>query len=188
MSIDEGFFNQLYQKNRDPWDFATSPYELFRYHRICEVIQHKRHDWIFEAGCSIGVLTSKLAHLAKYVEAIDISKIAIAQAQRHCQHLTNVYLKSTPLPDYLFNPATDLIVLSEIGYYFTYREWCALLDKIISQMRPNTHILASHWLGESQDHLTSGDEVHNTFALFNELQRVHQERHQAFRLDYWIKK
>ncbi|MBN9229894.1 MAG: methyltransferase domain-containing protein [Legionella sp.] len=188
MSIDAAFFNQLYEGNDDPWNFTTNSYELFRYQRICDVIQNKKHAWIFEAGCSIGILTAKLAQFAEQVEAIDISEVAIQHAQKKCQHINNITFSASTLLDYAMSPATDLIILSEIGYYFTHSEWRLILDKIITQMRPNSYILASHWLGQSSDHLISGDAVQDTFSLFSNLYEVHQEQHPGFRLGYWLKK
>lgn len=123
------FFESLYRNNPDPWQFATSPYELNRYQRICEVISHKKHRYAFEAGCSIGVLTKKLAQLAKFVEAIDISSLATSRALIYCNELKNVRIQCDSLINYPINSKIDLIILSEIGYYFYPNEWgCCFLN------------------------------------------------------------
>jgi hypothetical protein len=79
----------------------------------------------------------------------------------------------------------DLLVLSEIGYYFTPRDWNALLDRLIAPLEPGTTVLASHWLGESDDHLMHGDDVHAILRSRRDLRLTQQERHETFRLDRW---
>lgn len=188
MNINADFFEKMYQKNSDPWGFATVPYELYRYQRICKVINHKRHNLIFEAGCSIGVLTEKLANLADFVEAIDISPTAISLAQARCNYLENVRVTCNSLTDYPYINSPDLIILSEIGYYFDSIEWKKILVQLIKNTPYSFYLLASHWLGTSSDHLLSGDEVHTIVCSMKDLHSVYSERHDNFRLDYWIKK
>lgn len=103
----------MYQRDPDPWQFASNAYELNRYQRICDVISHKKHQYVFEAGCSIGVLTKQLS-LAEFVEAIDISPTAVDLAQSHCSELKNVIIHCDSLKTYPLNTKTDLIILSEI--------------------------------------------------------------------------
>ena len=187
MNIKAEFFETLYQYDSDPWRFASSSYELYRYHQICSIIRHQKHKYTFEAGCSIGILTEKLAHFSEFVEAIDISPTATSLALSRCNSLNNIKIHCSSLENYSINPHTDLIILSEIGYYFTPEEWRLVLQKMLTTCVPPFYILASHWLGFSPDHLLSGDEVHSIINSLRAFQLRHQERHENFRLDYWIK-
>jgi hypothetical protein len=56
-------FETLYQESGDPWGFASNQYELMRYKHIYNALLNRRYNTIFEPGCSIGVLTEKLATL-----------------------------------------------------------------------------------------------------------------------------
>ncbi|MBI2786888.1 MAG: class I SAM-dependent methyltransferase [Legionella longbeachae] len=188
MNINGDFFEKLYKKNPDPWGFSHVPYELYRYQRICDVIGHKKHKLIFEAGCSIGVLTKKLANLAYFVEAIDISRTATSLAKIRCSNLENVKINCLSLRDYSFIKPPDLIILSEIGYYFDAQEWEKILSRILESCSYPSYILASHWLGTSSDHLLTGEEVHSIMSSIKNLQKIHSETHTNFHLDYWIKK
>lgn len=187
MNINAKFFETMYQNNPDPWRFASSVYELNRYEVICDIVRNQHPHYIFEAGCSIGVLTEKLAHLAQFIEAIDISLTATALAQKRCHALNNVRIQCDSLTSYVASPKTDLFILSEIGYYFHAEEWANIIKKIILTRTSSFHLLASHWLGRSSDHILSADEVHSIICSLNVFQLKHSVRTKDFRLDYWGK-
>ncbi len=188
MNIKANFFESLYQNNPDPWHFASSTYELNRYKRICEIVHHQKPSYVFEAGCSIGILTEQLAHLAEFVEAIDISSTATLAAQIRCCELRNVRIQWGSLGNYSIPSKADLIILSEIGYYFSREEWRNIIKNIATTCTPPFYLLASHWLGTSADHILSGDEVHSIIHSLGIFELKHSERNKDFRLDYWVKK
>ena len=81
----------------------------------------------FEPGCSIGVLTERLARICDQVEAMDISPTAVARTRDRCGLLQNVTVSHGALPVDLPTGYFDLIVLSEIGYYLSRRSWHSLV-------------------------------------------------------------
>jgi 2-polyprenyl-3-methyl-5-hydroxy-6-metoxy-1,4-benzoquinol methylase len=177
----------MYQRNRDPWKFASSEYELKRYQNIYTLLRHKRYQSIFEPGCSIGVLTKKLAFLGNEIRGVDISPTAISIAQHRCAHLKNVFFECQALENCTINNKTDLIVLSEIGYYFHATEWMNIIERLVANSSPKLMILASHWLGVSQDHCMAGDEVHHIINSIKGLSCEYSQRTLNFRLDRWVK-
>jgi SAM-dependent methyltransferase len=181
------FFEAKYGAQPDPWNFATSDYELSRYDAILAALSHRRYHCIFEPGCSIGVLTERLAPLGDSVVAVDFSPTAVAQAQARCAHLFGVNIECTSFPERIAQGGFDLIVLSEIGYYFSAQEWATLTARAIHAMVPGATLLASHWLGHSEDHRITGDAVHEILRTNHQLKLEHSERHAAFRLDRWIR-
>ncbi|USQ15414.1 methyltransferase domain-containing protein (plasmid) [Legionella lytica] len=187
MNINAEFFEMMYQNNPDPWRFASNAYELNRYEKICDIVRNQRPHYIFEAGCSIGILTEKLAQIAQFVEAIDISHTAATIAQKRCHALANVKIQCDSLSNYVANPNTDLFILSEIGYYFYPEEWENIIKKILISKTSSFHLLASHWLGTSSDHILSADEVHSIICSLNVFQLKRSVRTKDFRLDYWEK-
>jgi hypothetical protein len=86
-------------------------------------------------------------------------------------------------------PATgfDLIVLSEIGYYFAADEWTRMAYALLEPMPKGGTLLATHWLGNSQDHRITGDEVHEILLSLPNIQLEHSERHERFRIDRWVR-
>jgi len=187
------FFEAKYHHVADPWNFATSRYELNRYARIMASLHPRRFARAFEAGCSIGVLTKQLAGICHHVDALDISVTAVNYALQRCRHLGNVDIRvgsvRTEVPRRLYN----LIVMSEIGYYFTRQELWELGSDLSARLLPGGILLGAHWLGHSSDHLLSGDEVHETLASLPNLQVTFSQRHldsgtgrgTGYRIEHW---
>jgi SAM-dependent methyltransferase len=181
------FFEQKYRMQSDPWNFAGSDYELGRYDAIIAALTHKHYRRGFEPGCSIGVLTERLAYVCEFVEAIDFSPTAVAEAQRRCSYLANVDIRCASTAERMPATGFDLIVLSEIGYYFAADEWTRMAYALLEPMPKGGTLLATHWLGDSQDHRISGDEVHEILLALPNIQLEHSERHERFRIDRWVR-
>ncbi|NYF88754.1 SAM-dependent methyltransferase [Tunturiibacter empetritectus] len=181
------FFEAKYRENADPWDFSRSAYELRRYDSIINAISHRTYRRAFEPGCSIGVLTERLAAYCDAVDAIDFSPSASMQAQRRCAHLPNVEVRCAALPDGVPVKDFDLLVLSEIGYYFSPQTWQQITSTFVDSIPQGATVLAAHWLGHSQDHYISGDEVHEILLAHPGLLVEHSERNQNMRLDRLVR-
>lgn len=185
------FFDAMYQASQDPWNFSADPYEQFRYRTILQALQPGPYRRAFEPGCSVGALTVGLATICERVDACDFSQAAADQARGRCLSLPGVTVRCMSLNNTVSYAEYDLIVLSEVGYYFSTAAWQCLVNDILDSMQPGTTLLASHWLGNSQDHVLSGDEVHN-MVKHPQLRHEHGERHPdkehgGFRLDKWRK-
>jgi len=180
----QAFFEQMYADARDPWAFATSAYEQRRYATTLEALGPRRFHRAFEPGCSIGVLTERLASICDQVEAMDISPTAIVRAQDRCRSLSNVVIRQGALPDQIPQGQFDLIVFSEIGYYFDPKTLLAVAQELVNRLTSDGIFLAAHWLGASPDHLLDGDQVHGILASMN-LPLISSERYEGFRLDGW---
>jgi len=181
------FFEAMYEAYEDPWGFATSPYESERYEAILCALKNRRYGRAFEPGCSIGVLTVRLATICDSVEAMDISPTAIAQARERTKHLDNVRTTCGALPTFIPPGTFDLIVFSEIGYYFTESDLYSVAIALSRRINQSGSFLAAHWLGESSDHLLSGDRVHEILNQIPDLVLRHGERHAGFRLGVWTR-
>jgi trans-aconitate methyltransferase len=183
----QAFFEEKYRRSTDPWDFATSAYEQQRYSTILNAIRHRHYNHAFEPGCSVGVLTEQLATFCDRVDATDIALSAVAQTRRRTQRLPNVQTTCGALPALIPDGTFDLIVFSEIGYYFTEKALFSLAKELVNRNCKSGVFLAAHWLGESPDHLLSGDRVHEVLAQVPDLSLQHAERHPGFRLDLWTR-
>jgi cyclopropane fatty-acyl-phospholipid synthase-like methyltransferase len=177
------FFEAKYQENPDPWDFSSDAYEIERYDVIIRAISHRRYHRAFEPGCSIGVLTERLAAYCDAVDAIDFSPTAAGLAQARCAHLAHVEVCCAAMPDGMPAKAFDLLVLSEIGYYFTFPVWQRISSTAIESLPQGATVLAAHWLGHSKDHCISGDQVHEILLSHPKLRVQHTERNRYMRLD-----
>jgi SAM-dependent methyltransferase len=183
----EAFFEAKYAASADPWHFATSPYERTRYTAILRALAGRRYRRAFEPGCAIGVLTSELAGICDAVEAIDISASAVAQARERCRDCPGVRVSKGKLPDDIPAGVFDLIVFSEIGYYFEPEMLAQIAALLVGRLALQGVFLAAHWLGDSPDHRLTGDQVHAWLERTPGLARTLAERYEGFRIERWIR-
>jgi SAM-dependent methyltransferase len=181
------FFDHKYRENPDPWDFARSEYEQSRYDAIVAALGDRQYQRAFEPGCSVGELTYRLAERCALVDAMDISALAIDRAKYRCRELPNVAFHVGGLPHQIPEGEFDLIVFSEIGYYFEEASLQELGNILVRRMRTSGTLLAAHWLGTSKDHVLSGDRVNEILSGLPGLRLDHSERHVGFRLDRWAR-
>ena len=191
-TTDREFFEQMYKASGDPWAFASSEYETDRYEATIRALKHRRYERAFEPGCSIGVLSAKLATLCWHVDAMDISPTAVEEARRRCRDLANVETTCGTLPDSIPDGEFDLIVFSEIGYYFEEDVLRRLGETLVSRLRTGGVLLGVHWLGRSKDHLLKGDRVHEILGSIDGIALEVSERHESgdggFRLERWVRR
>jgi SAM-dependent methyltransferase len=184
-NLSADFFEAKYKDSPDPWNFARSAYEQHRYDEIIKSLGERHFHRAFEPGCSIGVLTERLAAICDQVYATDISATAITRARARCSGQLGVFIEEGSLTDSLPSAVFDLIVLSEVGYYLDSRALVALARNLTDCLTPDGVILAAHWLGTSNDHVLTGDQVHDILSANLGLERIHSHRYEGFRLDLW---
>ena len=180
-------FEAHYASAADPWKFESSPYEQSRYECLLRALSRGHYAVVYEPGCSIGVLTAKLAAIADAVIATDVARTAISHARARCRNLPNVTLSCGDVTTFTPSAAPDLIVFSEIGYYFDAIELMRTASRLSQALRPGGEFMAAHWLGSSTDHMLHGDEVHETLRASLPLKWVKGERYARFRIDCWVK-
>ena len=89
-SLDRDYFARVYAHTSDPWKFATSPYENAKYDATIAALGTRRFEAGFEIGCSIGVLTARLAARCEALLSIDINERTLEAARARCGGLPNV--------------------------------------------------------------------------------------------------
>jgi methylase of polypeptide subunit release factors len=191
MTVDttsQAFFERMYRENADPWNFATSEYERRRYEAILRALADRHFKRCFEPGCSIGVLTEQLAMRCDEVDAIDISPTAVKLAQHRCRQSPNAHITCRSMTHPIAEETFDLVVFSEIGYYFEEQTLRDILLTLVARMETTGIMVASHWLGSSPDHLLSGDRVHEIIGESDKLIHTRAERYADFRLDCWSRR
>jgi SAM-dependent methyltransferase len=184
------FFERMYQASPDPWSFTSSEYEQERYARTLEFVPPDCFHRVFEPGCSIGELTAGLAERCGRVTAIDIAESAVESARERCRLLDNVEVHQGSLVDDVPAGPFDLVVLSEIGYYFTERQLIDVGLDLASRIEASGQLLAVHWTGVSSDHVLSGSRVHEILGDHLPMEHLHHEARSwddrdGFVLDIW---
>jgi trans-aconitate methyltransferase len=180
-------FEQRYRVDPDPWQFATSAYERERYAITMESLAQDRYTNAFEPGCSVGELTALLAPRCDRLLATDVSPTAVEKARERCAGYGNVRVECGDLRTVALDTPMDLIVLSELAYYFEVKQLEDISHRLAAALGAGGTLLAVHWLGESVDHVLHGDEAHGILVHSLPLRHVVAKRYPGFRLDQWLR-
>ena len=177
-------FEAMYQIDRDPWNFAYDPYERSRYEAVVAALPAGRFEFGFEPGCSVGELAALVAPRCNRYLAIDIAPTAVATARARCRHLPHVEVQTAALPVAIPTRGVDLLVFSEIGYYFDEPALASIIEQLRDRLVGRAVVVACHWLGSSGDHVLSGDRVHE---LLNDTLGTPTNgwRARDYRIDLW---
>jgi protein-L-isoaspartate O-methyltransferase len=184
-------FENRYRENPDPWNYRASPYQRGKYQVTLEALSRPRYGNAFEPACSVGELTAMLASRCSRLLATDVSETAVQQARRRCAGLHHVRIERRDLRADFDNHAEerpfDLIVFSEVGYYFDIESLSTLARRLADALCTNGELIAVHWRGHSSDHVLHGDEVHRCLLHTLPLQHRLGDHHPGYRLDSWLK-
>lgn len=183
-TIDAGWFEALYTAAPDPWRFRDSPYERAKYDRTLSALPRERYRSGIEVGCAIGVLTVRLAERCEALLAIDAASTAVAAAAEATRDLAHVRIETRVLPGEAPRGSFDLIVLSEVLYYFDEGDLARMAAWTAEALAPGGDVVLVHWTGET-DYPLSGDAASDGFiaALRDAVIVTRGERHQHYRLD-----
>ena len=183
--VDPAYFEQLYQRDPDPWKFATSDYERDKYAATLAALpEGRRFRRCFEVGCSIGVLTRQLAARCDTLLGVDVSETALAQARERCADLAAVELQFMAVPAAWPQGRFDLIVFSEVLYYLGIPGIHEAARRSLECLDEGGTIVLVNWHGVT-DGACTGDEAARLFIedAASRLQVVRGERAEKYRVD-----
>ncbi len=191
-SLDPAYFDRVYQANDDPWSFETSPYERDKYRATMAALPRERYQSAFEIGCSIGVLTELLAQRCDQLLSVDASEMPLQKARARLADAPNVTLRQMNVPAEFPDGSFDLIMLSEVGYYWAMPDLTRARQLIVDRLAPGGHLLLVHWTPPVHDYPLTGDQVHDFFMEQTQpdgpLQHLLNQRQETYRLDLFVKK
>ena len=172
MTLDAGYFRDLYAASPDPYGLAERWYEARKYAISLALLPRERYGAAFEPGCSIGVLTARLAARCDSLLACDAVPEAVASARTRTAGLPGVHVERHSVPGEWPPGSFDLIVFSELLYYFDDADLDSVLSLGAGALRPGGHLLAVHWRHPAPDHPRTGDDVHEHLAARGGLARL----------------
>lgn len=187
-SVPPAYFDAVYEANKDPWGFETSAYEREKYATTLAALPRVHYARAFEIGCSLGVLTEQLAARCGHLLAVDVVEAPLQRARQRCAPLPQVVFERLRVPEEFPAPAAfDLIVVSEVGYYWSLADLDLAADQLLTGLVPGGQLLLVHWTPEVHDYPLTGDEVHDFFLQKTHpsgpFRHVHGQRHAQYRLD-----
>lgn len=171
MSLPAQYFDSLYGKSPDPWGFETRWYEERKRAVTLAMLPERSYGRVYEPGCSIGTLTRELAPRCRFLLATDSAAEAVRAARVACRQHSHVVIEQATIPDDWPPADFDLVVLSEIAYYFGEADLARLLMLAFRDART---VLAVHWRHPVADYPMTGDATHEVMNSF--------AAHRGFRL------
>lgn len=183
MTLLRSYFEDLYGKEPDPWQYRTRLYEFRKRALTLACLPEDRYATAFEPGSSIGVLTEGLASRCDELLAMDVSSVALEHAAK--SKPKNVELRQGEIPKDWPKGSYDLVVFSEVGYYLDAADCLRAGDCAAA----TTHdLVAVHWRHPVAEYPLTGDEVHRILSVASTragMAHLVEHLEQDFRLDVW---
>ena len=184
VSTDRAYFDEMYRSDPDPWQFESSWYEGRKYALTVAALPDRRYRSAFEPGCSVGVLSSLLAERCDHLLATDIVPGVLDRARRRVPDSERVRFEERAIPEQWPPGLFDLVVLSEIAYYFDRNTLNGIVARVVSSTTPSATIVGVHWRGVT-DYPLTGDQAHATIDSHPSLELVAHHLEREFVLDVW---
>jgi SAM-dependent methyltransferase len=181
------YFEAMYAASPDPWGFTSRWYEARKHAISAAMLPQPRYAAAFEPGCSVGALTELLAPRCTRLLACDLAAGAVHSAAARTSQLPNVTVQQRVIPRDWPEGDFDLVVLSELLYYFGHDDLRQVLDRTVAALRPGGTLLAVHWLHPVAEHPRSGAEVHRVLAGRPGLARLASHAEADFTAEVFIR-
>lgn len=138
-----GYWEDVFAK-QDPWDYSNR-YEQAKYEQTIALLPKRKIECALELACAEGHFTQLLAPLVEDLVATDISETALMRAKEACIDHHNITFQRLDLKSGRIPGKFDLIVCSEVLYYFESRKSLAKIARKLSQhLTPGGMILMAH--------------------------------------------
>lgn len=181
-------FESLYAASDDPWDVRGAWYEQRKRAILLASLARPRYRSAFEPGCGNGEMSAALAPRCEQLLAFDGSASALAAAQRRLPdaNAQGVRFVQGRLPqDWPKNEHFDLIVLSELAYYFDLGAVESMLAQACASLAPGGELVMCHYLHDFDDRVTATIAVHAVADRLPGLRRTVHHQDSAFLLEAW---
>jgi predicted TPR repeat methyltransferase len=172
---DPAYFDRIYTESEDPYGFDRNDYEQLKFAHLLAVCGDGPFVRALELGCAVGSLTELLAPRCRELVAVDISSAAVTKAAERVERFTGVSCETRNLPSELPSGEFDLIVASDVLYYWTRADVEAGVRRLSSVLKPGGALVAAHYV-PPWGVLLTGNEVHDILRSTAPLKHVLEER------------
>ncbi len=187
VTLPAAYFDAMYQAAADPWEFEERWYEQRKYAISLALLPAARYRSAFEPGCSVGVLSLLLAGRCDALLSCDLAAAAVRAAGRRTRDLPHVRAEQRDIPGQWPDGRFDLIVFSEILYYFDDHDLEQVLKNGVAALEPGGTLLAVHWRHPVADYPRSGDDVHRVLECQPGLARLVQHTEPDFLAEVYLR-
>jgi hypothetical protein len=183
-STERTYFEEMYRSSDDPWDFGHSEYERRKYELTMSSLPKPLYANAFEPGCSIGVLTEYLAPRCFRLLAVDMMGEPLTLATDRLESYSHVRIEERTIPDQWPDEIFDLVVLSEVAYYFDVETLTRITNLVVASTVVGAHVMGVHWRGRTNYPLT-GESAHSIIDRSAKLSLIVHHLEEDFVLDVW---
>ena len=182
-SLPPAYFENIYRKSDDPWDFQSSLYEAGKYDETLASLPREHYRNGLEVGCSIGVLTARLAERCDRLLSLDISESALERARQRCAAMSHVRFAQMQVPREMPEDLYDLVVISEVAYYWQQKDLERAMTALAARQSSGGHLVLVHYTLPVPDYPMTGDQVHDIWCVRPEWRLIARKRFDSYRLD-----
>jgi SAM-dependent methyltransferase len=184
--VDTDYLDSLYASGPDPWRLGNSFYESRKRELLLACLPARRYRAGYEPGCATGELTVALAGRCESLLASDYHAEAVRIAAGRTASSTNVEVRRSLLPDDWPVPRRfDLIVLSELGYYFAPDAWTKLCSHVAGSAAGFLTVVACHWRHDFPERRQPTRQLHDQLGTALGLSPSIQVLEGDFLIDVW---
>lgn len=185
-------FESLYRQSPDPWQVRTSWYEQRKRELLVACLPQRRYGRALELGCGNGEMTRLLARRCDALVAVDGSPTAVALCQQAVRDegLDNVRTAVARLPDewpLQDGGSCDLIIVSELAYYFPEAELLRFLAQCRDALAPKGEWVMCDFTKDLDDRPQATPAIHARIDALDGLEKVVCHQDERFLLDIWRK-
>ncbi|VCU70441.1 biotin biosynthesis protein BioC [Pigmentiphaga humi] len=185
-------FEALYRNHPDPWSVRSAWYERRKLGLLMAALPRERYRCALELGCGTGQATVELAARSDAVLAVDGAPTAAARCQEALAQRgtinARVYLLDLPGQWPLAaGAAVDLIVVSELAYYFSDDALRRFIQCCSRSLAPGGDWAMCHYTLPFHDRLQDTARLHRAVDDTAGLRRIVTHDDARFRLDIWRK-
>ncbi|MCD2186941.1 class I SAM-dependent DNA methyltransferase [Actinomycetospora soli] len=183
-SLPREHFDDLWAAEADPWGLESSWYEDRKRAVVLAALPDPEYRRAAEPGCAGGALSVQLAPRCAELVCTDVSATAVARARSRLAGFDHVSVdRSAAFPPGRF----DLVVVSELAYYFGRTDRDAFWAGVLDALEPGGTLLAVHWVRPAPEYPVDGHRVHDELAALPGLARIAEHREDDFRLDVFAR-
>jgi SAM-dependent methyltransferase len=188
LAADRARLELFYAGRDDPYGLAASAIETAKYKHTIDVLDGRRFARALEVGCAAGVFSERLAPFCEELVAVDISAVAVSKARRRLQSIPGAEARRLSIPSQMPEGSFDLIVCSDVLYYWEPHILVDALRRFEESLRPGGSLVALHYLGTpGQGTLMTANRVHDLLASHTTLERAVSETTDRYRLERFDK-
>lgn len=181
-------FEALYSASDDPWNVHGAWYERRKRAILLASLAKPHYRNAFEPGCGNGALSAALAPRCARLLASDGAAAALDAARRDVPPdlAGAIWFEQRRLPDdWPDDESFDLIVISELAYYFPLPEAAALLARAAAGLAPDGELVMCHYLHDFDDRACGTEALHRAADDIPGLRRSMVHRDRDFVLETW---